>query len=369
MSCGLYIHVPFCLHKCPYCDFYSIGYSAETAEKYVNAVINSFGAFPRTDIDTVYFGGGTPSLLSPGQIGRILSAASDRFTVSSGSEITMECNPATADTERFREYRAAGVNRLSIGVQSLHDTVLRESGRIHNADEAVRCVNDAYHAGFENISIDLMMGLPGDDTASFLSTLARACELPVKHISAYMLKLMPGTPFGDSPPASIADDDLAAEMYESCCSFLDDRGFAQYEISNFAVPGYESRHNLKYWMLDPYIGIGPAAHGFLDGSRYSFSPDLSAFLKAYGEGCPDIGSVTDFEGVTDVSEYIMLRLRTTCGISFDELYELYNFSFKNEHFRFMDTCVSGGLAERSGDTFRLTSKGFLLSNEIISRLI
>lgn len=369
MKSGLYIHVPFCLHKCPYCDFYSVPYNEETAESYVRAVINSFKSFPDSDIDTIYFGGGTPSLLTPSQIERLIYSAAGRFKLCDSSEITMECNPATADREKLSSFFKAGVNRLSIGIQSLNDIVLRESGRIHSSGEAVQIIIDAFESGFDNISIDLMMGLPGDTLESFLTTLSSAASLPITHISAYMLKLMPGTPFGTNPPKNIADDDLLALMYERCCEYLETRGFVQYEISNFSLPGFESRHNLKYWLQQPYIGTGAAAHGCINRQRYSFAPDLYSFIDLFEDNCPDYNLVTKFEGFSDITDYIMLRLRTTKGISFVDLYKTYNYSFDNHRLDFINACVNGNLAEINGDTFRLTSKGFLVSNEIIARLI
>ena len=369
VSAGIYIHIPFCLSKCPYCDFYSTVCDDAAAVRYLDAVVRALPAFPAVPADTLYLGGGTPSLMPPDALARVIEAVRTRFSLPDDAEITMEANPATADLPALRAFRDAGVNRLSVGVQSLDDKVLRAAGRRHTAGEALSFLQDAVQAGFSNLSADVMIGLPGDDGGALQNTLRVLTALPLTHLSAYLLKRMPGTPFYDTPPQGLPDDDALAEQYLLCCSLLEDAGFLQYEISNFAKPGQESRHNLKYWTLRDYIGIGPAAHSCLNGVRYSFSPNTEAFVSSFSPPPRDFRTFARLEGVVDDSDHIMLALRTTKGIDINYLYSLYSSDRKTSLRSFVAQCIGAGLAEITGDSLRLTKQGFLVSNEIIARLL
>ena len=344
---GLYIHVPFCLTKCPYCDFYSVPFSQKAAREYADAVIRNLERYDEP-FGSVYFGGGTPILLAP-----YLKEITEHVRIESGAEITVEANPCMCVPKTLEELRAAGVNRLSIGVQSLNDGELSALGRRHTAVQAEQAVLAAKSAGFDNISADIMLATPKQTEKSLSETIDRLVSLPIAHVSAYLLKIEPNTPFGKNPPELSLDEDETAELYLSAVSDLAAAGFAQYEISNFAKNGFESRHNLIYWRREEYLGIGPAAHSFYNGKRFAVPRDIRKF----------IGSPVQDEAVTDGSpdeteERIMLGLRLTEGIP-EELWKPHE-----KRLRFIPreyyTIKNGRLS--------LTPRGFLLSNEIITLL-
>lgn len=355
-SLGIYIHVPFCLRKCPYCDFYSCENRLHERDAYVQAVCRNIRYYGRKrNADTLYFGGGTPSVLSPEQIAEIIRCAESEFDLTS-PEITMEINPATVTPEVLRDYRRAGVNRLSIGVQDLHDDSLEALGRLHTAEQAVKTVYDACAAGFENISCDIMIGTKGQTSERLHETLERLTSLPIKHISAYMLKIEDGTPYAAQDMQSLVpDDDTAADLYLEMVSFLRENDFLQYEISNFAKKGFESRHNCRYWKLSPYIGIGPAAHSHM-GERFYVPADLDSFIReekqvtVTEDECPDIHA-----------ERIMLGLRLAEGIPTGWLSSRQ----KSATERF----VKAGLMENDCGRLRFTPNGFLVSNAVLCEIL
>lgn len=367
-DCGIYIHIPFCAGKCPYCDFYSRPFTPALGDRYVDALLHQLDSFNRRAAATVYFGGGTPSLLKAADGARVLDAVARRMNLAPDAEITLELNPENASPQYLKDLRSIGINRLSVGVQSTDNTVLQAIGRRHTATQALDTIQAAHDAGFDNISADIMIGLPGDKTETLEKTLADLTALPLTHLSAYMLKLMPDTPFGRHAPANIPDDDSQAALYEFCVDYLNDRGFAQYEISNFAKPGFLSRHNMLYWNCDDYIGLGPAAHSSLDGRRYSFPPDLDRYLNIY-QSSPPPQQALRFEGPVTAADYIMLRLRTTDGLSLSTLYNLYNHVFDQQRLGFLARCQENGLLDFDGETVRLSIKGMLLSNAILAELI
>ena len=359
---GLYIHVPFCVKKCPYCDFYSGQLSRK--EEYIAAVLRELRRYDEM-YDTVYFGGGTPSLLP-----EIAGAVLDSIVLSEGAEVTFECNPETVDSKVFETLKSAGVNRLSFGVQSLNDAELSALGRIHSADRARAAITEAASCGFSDISADLMLGIPHQTRQSLTETIDRLCALPLTHISAYMLKIEENTVFGKAPPP-VPDEDEQAELYLLAVRELEKRGFIQYEISNFAkrrntktavttddtniVPIselYASRHNLKYWRCEEYIGIGPAAHSFYGGKRFALPRDLEGFLSAPQQQITDDAPRTE-------EERIMLGLRLSEGIP-EELWKPLSAALKR---------VPKNYYRIENGRLSLTPEGFLLSNEIISLLL
>lgn len=363
---GLYIHVPFCKKKCGYCDFYSFCADEETIDSYTALVCRMLRELPqgRQSFNTVYFGGGTPSLLGAGRISAILETAA-RYHTLSFDEVTLECNPATVDRAFFSEVKNAGVNRVSIGVQSGDSGQLRTLGRLHTARQAAGAVSSAQAAGISNISLDIMLALPGQTESELLSTINFCAGLFPRHISAYILKIEENTPFAQQNMGErCPDEDGAALLYLFAVKALSERGFFQYEISNFAVPGYESRHNLCYWQLSPYIGLGPAAHSFFGGRRRFFEPNLGALLAA--ENAFSLWQEDGAGGGAD--EYIMLRLRLSAGLSLSALLRLYEIepSWILERAR---PFLQSGHAVLCGDVLSLTPEGFLLSNSIISSLI
>lgn len=361
-SLGIYIHVPFCGKKCSYCDFYSVGWSKETAEGYVRAVLRNIRHYTDSSrtVDTVYFGGGTPSLLSGGQLLQILSAIRDSFDLCRNAEITLEANPCTLTPAKLSELREAGINRLSVGVQSMIDEELKMLGRVHSARRAEQAVRDAAAAGFDNISCDLMIALPDQKPESLRFSAERLGELPVQHISAYILKPEKGTPFDGSDLRSrLPDEDSAAELYLEMAGLLEKRGFMQYEVSNFAKPSFESRHNCRYWRCEDYLGIGPSAHSCYGGARFAVERDISDFIDR------DIQqvAVTD-ESPCGFEEFAMLRLRLREGLRLSDVPE-----HRADIEKKLPPVIAEGYAEFDGETVSLTAKGFLMSNSVIEYLI
>lgn len=363
---GVYFHVPFCLKKCPYCDFYSCGWSKERAGRFTAAAKRSIEAYSGMDIDadTVYFGGGTPSLLTPSQVYEILDSVQKTIHLHD-PEITLEANPSSLTPEKLRYYRAAGVDRLSIGFQSADDEQLRFLGRLHDAELAEKAVLTAADAGFDNISCDLMIGLRGQDSESLDHTLDRLTALPIAHLSAYMLKLEPGTAFDcDDVRSSVPDDDEVSDLYMQLCERMSAADFEHYEISNWARGGRRSRHNMKYWQLEQYIGIGPSAHSDFGGKRYFCPADLDGFLNSNVQK-----TVLEDGFPCRANEYVMLGLRLSDGIERGRLAQLGGDKMAEDLFSRTEKLADTGLLRLGKDRIALTEKGFLLSNAVILRLL
>lgn len=363
---GLYIHIPFCLRKCPYCSFYSIGYNEDTAESYVQAVIRNVRAYKGRDIsaDTIYFGGGTPSLLTDEQISRIISECRECFELHS-PEITLEANPCTVDLEKLVKLRKTGVNRLSFGIQSADDEQLRKLGRLHDFKKAVEAIENAAKAGFDNISGDLMLGIQGQDEESLMKTLDSMTKLPLTHISAYMLKIEEGTPFyKEETFKSTADEDLMSRLYKRTVDELDRRNFKQYEISNFAKDGRVSKHNLKYWHGDEYLGFGTQAHSFFEGVRYFCSDSVSDYITK------DIQdrTITE-ESVNSGEEYVLLGLRLNEGIDIDRIKGYFSDADMNRFVCKAKLLETHDLVRILGNRISLTTEGMLVSNSVIFELL
>ena len=359
---GIYIHVPFCGKKCGYCDFYSVGYTRQAAEDYVSAVLRNIRHYGDTErkVSTVYFGGGTPSLLTSVQIGSILDEIRNCFSLDEQAEITIEANPCTLSAEKLSELRNTGVNRLSVGVQSMIDSELKMLGRVHSAERAEQAVLDAQRAGFENISCDLMIALPEQKTESLQYSAEKLTSLPIQHISAYILKTEEGTPFDcEDIKLRLPDEDGTAELYLEMVRLLEERGFMQYEVSNFAKVGFESRHNCRYWKCEDYLGIGPAAHSCYNGRRFAVERDIAKFIS------DDVQqeTVTD-ESPCGFEEYAMLRLRLKEGLRLGDFPE-----HRADIERKLQPLVKDGYAGTDGERVWLTPKGFLMSNSVIEYLV
>ncbi len=356
---GVYIHVPFCVQKCPYCDFYSVKSQDNLQQQYADAVCEEILSYPQnTKCDTIYFGGGTPGILKPQLFEKILNTLYNHFDIDRNAEISLETNPAVIDKKGFADLKSLGFNRVSIGVQSLNDDDLKLLGRLHDAKGAVNAVCDAYSAGFENISIDFMMCLPNQSAEKFINNLEKAKNLPIKHISAYMLKIEENTPFANQN-LILPDDDLSAEIYIKSAEYLENIGFEHYEISNFAELGFECRHNLKYWQLEEYIGIGPAAHSFYQNKRYAKQKSLTDFLQN-----PCKTYFTD-ENCNALEEKIMLNLRLKSGFDTNILDDEKQKAVLNR----ADIFEKHGLMQVKNGIICLTKQGFLVSNSIISDII
>lgn len=381
---GLYIHVPFCVSKCPYCDFYSLprspcpgsqaasvsGWDEETLDAYTGAVERALDQWadrlPGERADTLYFGGGTPSLLGGKRLALLIRRAEDRFGLR-GAEITLEANPADNLAETLRAFAAAGGNRLSLGMQSANGEELRRLSRRHSPADVERTMEDARRAGIRNRSLDMMLGLEGQ-TAALVERSAAVCrELGADHVSAYLLKIEEGTPFAARRAAmDLPDEDQSAALYLAACEALDRLGYHQYEISNFAVPGRESRHNLKYWTGQAYLGLGPAAHSFVGGRRFYYPRDLAGFLEGNLPAEENPGPDAVGEGTPE--EFLLLRLRLTEGATEAAFREAFHGPLPALWRQRADT-LPGHLVISDDAGIRLTREGFLLSNAIIARLL
>ncbi len=279
MSTGLYIHVPFCKNKCPYCDFYSLKLTQETEKKYTEAVIRNLEQFKGETLDTIYFGGGTPSILSAHSFYCIFKAINKFFKLDN-AEITLEANPSVTDIKKLKSLKNVGFNRISFGVQSCDDNELKQLGRIHNFSTAKTAILNASQAGFENISCDVMLGIIGQTKQSLENTIDKLTSLPINHISAYILKIEENTPYNcEAILKKLPCEDLVCDLYEFGQNLLSSKGFNQYEVSNFSKKGFESKHNLKYWECKEYIGIGPSAHSFYNKKRYYCPPCVDEFIN------------------------------------------------------------------------------------------
>lgn len=363
---GIYIHVPFCENgKCPYCDFYSVKMNEELKKKYIEAVerdikLRAIEAKNKT-VDTVYFGGGTPSLLREG-LARLLFCIFQNFNVSEDVEITFEANPASVGFETLKILRDAGFNRLSLGMQSASDEELKLLGRRHRRKDVALAVENAHRAGLDNISLDLMMCIPDQTKESLEMSVDFAASLDPRHISAYLLKIEKGTQFFNiKETLGLPNDDEQADMYLFACEALEKKGFLQYEISNFAQKGYESRHNLKYWNCDEYLGFGPASHSFFNGNRFFYSRSLKDYIAGNEP-------LNDGKG-GNLEEYIMLRLRLQKGIEETELNKRFGIGFEFFSEQKINQFKKAGLVEKLPGRLSFTKKGFLVSNSLISELL
>lgn len=339
---GLYYHIPFCANKCPYCDFYSVKYDEDLSEKYVNRVLAETEKY-KGEFDTVYFGGGTPSIIDSSLIGRIVEKSKEQFEIDKNAEITIECNPSKNLEKDFEEYVKYGINRISLGMQSAVDKERFALGRRAGQAEVAKAVNDAKKAGITNISLDLMLGTPKQTLESLDKTFEFIDKMQVTHISAYMLKIEENTPFFRlQNKLNLPDEDTVSQMYLKTIDSLKALGFNQYEISNFSKPSFESRHNLKYWELDDYLGIGASAHSLWQGKRFYYDKDFNIIHE---------------EKSDDTEEKIMLGLRLNKGIDKSLV--------KADYTKFINT----GFMTETENRIALTPKGMLVSNYIISQLI
>ena len=371
---GIYIHIPFCASKCSYCDFYSLAGCDSLMPTYHKALLahmaESSQAIKQYEVDSIYFGGGTPSFYGADKIVDIFNALKLNGNVRLDAEVTVEVNPDSISLNALKLMREEGINRLSIGVQASDNNILKLIGRRHNFQQAQKAVVNARLAGFENVSVDLMYGLPSQTKSDWADTLAKVVELHPEHISCYGLKLEPGTAMYENYRGSpiLPDDDEQADMYCYAAEMLDRYGYRQYEISNFCAPGFESRHNLKYWELDDYMGFGPGAHSCVGNLRYSYVKDIRRYII----GVEKKASITDdYENIDPLEravEYIMLGMRTSRGIS-ERDYRIRCQSDWRPIRQVLAAFEQKGWAVEEEGRWHFTVPGFLISNTLIGILL
>ena len=372
---GIYLHIPFCVKKCDYCDFTSFA-NAGALDGYVEALLREIeltaraGGYPAS-FDTVFFGGGTPSLLSGEQMQRLMDALRTHFPVSEHAESSMECNPGTASKERLAAYHAAGINRLSIGLQSTNDALLNEIGRIHTYSQFLDTLGWAREAGFANINADVMHGLPGQTQEQYLDTLRTVCDLGLQHISSYALTLEEHTPIYARVAAGttkLPDDDAVADMQDAGIDYLESRGYQRYEISNFAKDGFECRHNLTYWLNGEYLGLGLAAHSAIRKkvwTRYANTTSLEEYLRLLRAGRRPSTETIRLESGEEMFESIMLGLRLTSGIDRAAFRLRFGWDIVEAFPRAMDNLRSRDWVIESPDYIALNRRGLDLQNEAL----
>lgn len=372
---GIYIHVPFCRSKCQYCDFYSLTTKEDRLmDGYLDAVcahIKEAGMLaPGYVVDTVYFGGGTPSFFGADGMATILTAVRRNFDVSNAAEITFEANPDSVSPKLLRKLHSEGFNRVSLGIQCDDDEILDKIGRPHNYDQAVTAVKQIRKAGFRNLSVDLMYGLPNQTREGWENTLRNVLSLEPEHISCYGLKVEEGTPmYRYREFMNLPDDDAQADMYLSAIEILRSKGFRQYEISNFCRRNNESKHNLKYWTGGEYLGFGPDASSDFAGKRFSMIRDLRGYIDGILNGGQVIAELQEIPHRERAGEYLMMRLRTNLGIQAEEYEKQYLLPFAPLETALEQCRQRGHAVKLESGHWRLTPEGYLLSNSIISDLL
>jgi oxygen-independent coproporphyrinogen-3 oxidase len=366
---GLYVHVPFCSAICHYCNFNRGLMDAALKTAYVDALVTHIGREAESaTVDTIYFGGGTPSLLEPSEIARVIATCRASFTVTADVEVTMEANPETVDAARLAGFREAGVNRLSFGVQSFLDDELRRLGRLHGAARARAALTEARSAGFDNVSLDLMMWLPGQTVAQWLTSVDALIELAPDHASLYLLELYPNAPLQEIMARqqwSQSPDDDAADMYELAMDRLDAAGLRQYEISNVARAGFESRHNLKYWHDTGWLAFGCGAHGSRDGRRWKHVADTRSYVERVQAGADPVSEARRLDREAQLAEALFMGLRLNEGVDLDVYRVRFDQDVWDRYGETLEPAVQAGLLERNSERIRLTRRGMLLANEVM----
>ena len=372
---AIYVHIPFCDHKCIYCDFYSIITSdnissfLQSLKKEIKYYAGNYA--PGRIITSIFFGGGTPSLMQPEYLEGIISSIAENFTVSTETEITMETNPGTVDKDKLQRYRTAGINRISIGVQSFNDDELKFLTRIHNSNTAVQTLHNAADAGFENISLDLIFNLPGQTKLKWISNLKQAIQLPITHISTYSLILERGTILNKmilDGKVKMQSDDHDADLYETTIEFLTQNGLYQYEVSNFTKQGYECKHNNAYWHYNNYLGLGTSAHSFIDGRRWW---NFSSLKRYIGEIEKHNHAIAGYEDLTEEdahNEFVMLALRSS-GLVLKKYKEKFGDDWLKKNYHYFEQLENDNLIYNENHIIKLTKKGYTVCDEILQNIL
>ncbi|MBE7021872.1 MAG: radical SAM family heme chaperone HemW [Ruminococcaceae bacterium] len=368
---GIYIHFPFCIKKCNYCDFVSYENRLTEGERYVSALLLEMEEYRGEKADTVYLGGGTPTALSPQLLARVLHGVRDCFSLCPDAEITVEANPGTCDREAFLQLKEAGVNRISLGVQSFVDEELSLLGRIHSAKEAEEAAENVRKAGILNLSLDFMFSTPAQTRESLTYSLDTALALHPQHLSCYSLTLSEGTPLEKAVSRGellLPDEEADRELYHFLTAYLEKRGYHRYEISNFAREGFMSRHNTKYWQREPYIGLGVAAHSFFRGCRYENPASLPAYYRRTEQGLRPAGVPVTPEDAR--AEFFFLGLRQTrCGVTRRDFFKCFGMPLEDCYGATVQKLCALGLLEDDGETLRLTERGIDVSNAVFCEFL
>ena len=374
-AAGLYLHIPFCSSRCSYCDFATGLYQTELAERYVRALVAEIQAsrYSGELVDTIYFGGGTPSLLAPAQLERIISSIYERFAVDPAAEVTLEINPGSVTDEKLRAFRSLGVNRASFGAQTFDDAELAKLGRSHSSADTVKTFSSLRNAGFDNVSFDLIAGLPGQTLAGWQRNINQALDLNPEHLSFYLLEVHSGTPLAEHIRRGIQpepDDDLAGVMYQWMLEQAAGAGYEHYEISNLCRPGFHSRHNTKYWIAEPYYGFGCSAHSY-DGAarRWSNQRDVLKYVTDVERGESPVVDEQELSPRDVRAEALFLGMRLMQGVDMRRYRESFGVDLRDEHREDLDRFCKAGLLELDGDLIRLTRTGALLSNEVFAAFV
>ena len=370
-----YIHIPFCDHKCIYCDFYSV-ITSDTITSFLKSLkeeINYYGSKYSSNriISSIFFGGGTPSLMEPGYLHEIISAVKDNFDLQEDSEITMETNPGTVDIKKLAAFRETGINRISIGIQSFNDDELKFLTRIHDSETAARTIKEAVDAGYENVSIDLIFNLPKQTKEKWLFNLKTACALPVNHISAYSLIVENGTILNKmiiDGKVIMQDDDYDADLYETTIEYLEVKGFLQYEVSNFAKPGFECLHNNSYWRYKDYLGFGTSAHSFIDGKRWWNYSSVNRYISELAKNGNASANHEQLTHDEIHGEYVMLALRSS-GIELKSYKKRFGSDWLKKNNSYFEELLKKDLILYDNEIIKFTRKGYTLCDEIIKNVL
>ncbi len=369
MSLGLYLHIPFCKQKCLYCDFNSYAGKECAMDDYCKALAEEIFLFSTNEtVDTIYFGGGTPTVIGAKRLGELLEKIMVRFSLSKDCEITAECNPGTIDKEGLAELKKAGFNRLSIGLQSADDDVLKRLGRIHSFADFKTCFHNAREVGFNNLSLDLMYGLPGQSLGDWMKTLKEALVFAPEHISCYALKVEEGTPFAHMELA-LPDDEIVRRMYDDGVTMLEKAGYLRYEISNFAKPNKESRHNVKYWQCDDFAGFGAGAYSCIGDNRYDNLGGILDYCKGIEERKTAIEENIPLTKEDKMSEFCFLGLRLTKGIDAKEFEKRFSVKIEDVFGEILNKNIKRGTIIKEGDNYRIASEFLYVSNGILADFV
>jgi oxygen-independent coproporphyrinogen-3 oxidase len=377
MKAGIYIHIPFCKSRCSYCDFATDVYrSNDAVERYVNALCGEISKSkvqsPKSKVETIYFGGGTPSLLSAKQLEKILKSIHKTFSIENKIEFTLEMNPATVSLEKLQDFKSLGVNRASFGVQTFDDKALKILARGHNANDARKTFELLRKAKFENISFDLIAGLPNQTLNDWNKNLTEALNLQPEHLSLYLLEIHEGTPLAEqirSKRQPQPDEDLAAEMYELMLDKTAGKGFFQYEISNFSQKDFESKHNSKYWLCEPVFAFGVSAHSFDGESRWANERDTNQYVSLIENGKSAIAEINALDKKQLSAEFAFLRLRLTKGLNLEEYEKIFGVKLRETMREDLARLAEANLVEFDGNCLKLTRKGMLYSNEVFALFV